>query len=124
MYKAFKYQLNLTEEQATAVNKQIGCSRFVYNWALNEKSKLYTETKDNVSCFELSKRLTTLKKEIEWLGEVNAQALQMSLRNLDNAYTSFFKKKGKFPKFKSKKDYVQSFQYPQKVKTKHNGRRN
>lgn len=120
VYKAFRYQLNLTEEQANAVNKQIGSCRYVYNWALNEKSKLYVETKTNISCFELGKRLTQLKKEVEWLNEVQAQALQMSLRNLDNAYTSFFKKKGKFPKFKSKKDSVQSFQYPQNVKLKGN----
>lgn len=120
MYRAFKYQLNLNQDQTIAIDKQIGCCRFVYNWALNEKSKLYAESKQNVSCFELSKRLTTLKKELEWLNEVQAQALQMSLRNLDNAYTNFFHKKGKFPRFKSKKDSVQSFQYPQNVKVKDN----
>ena len=35
-------------------------------------------------------RLDELKKELEWLKEVNSQALQASLRNLDNAYTCFF----------------------------------
>lgn len=120
MYKAFKYQLNLTENQTTAVNKQIGCVRYVYNWALNEKSKAYEITKENISYFSLGKKLTQLKKEIEWLKEVNAQSLQMSLRNLDSAYLNFFKKKGKFPRFKSKKDSIQSFQCPQGVKVKNN----
>lgn len=120
MYKAFRYQLNLTEEQIIAVNKQIGCARYVYNWGLNEKSKIYADTKNNISCFDLAKKLVHLKKELPWLAEVQAQTLQVALRNLDNAYTNFFKKKGKFPKFKSKKDSVQSFSYPQNVKIKDN----
>ena len=42
----------------------------------------------------------------------------MSLRNLDNAYTNFFRGKG-FPKFKSKHN-KQSFQLPQGVKLSKN----
>ncbi len=37
----------------------------------------------------------------------------MSLRNLDNAYTRFFREKKGFPKFKSKHNPRQSFQCPQ-----------
>jgi putative transposase len=40
----------------------------------------------------------------------------MASRNLDNAFTKFFREKKGFPKFKSKKNPVQSFQYPQGVK--------
>jgi len=39
----------------------------------------------------------------------------MALRNLDNAFTAFFKKRASFPNFK-KKNRNQSFQYPQGVK--------
>ncbi len=57
-------------------------------------------------------RLPELKSELPWLSEVNAQSLQMALRNLDVAFTNFFKKNADFPTFKSRKGR-QSFQCPQ-----------
>lgn len=115
--KAFKYALNPNEEQITMLNKTLGCARFVYNWGLNEKSKAYAKDQTNLSCFDLIKQITELKKteQSNWLSEVHSQPLQMALRNLDNAFTNFFKKKAKFPNFK-KKSRNQSFQYPQGVK--------
>lgn len=115
--KAFKYELHPTAEQRVMLHKTFGCVRFVYNWGLNEKSKAYEENQKNLSCFDLIKQVTALKKEAahEWLSEVHSQPLQMALRNLDTAYTNFFNKKSKFPNFK-KKSRKQSFQYPQGVK--------
>ena len=54
-----------------------------------------------------------LKQENEWLGEVNAQSLQYSLRQLNTAYDNFFKHGAKFPNFKSKFGQ-QKFNCPQK----------
>lgn len=98
-----------------------GCARFVYNWGLQRKSEEYSKEQKNISCFDLIKEVTELKKQEEysWLKAANAQVLQMSLRNLDNAFTGFFKKKSKYPNFK-KKSNRQSFQYPQGVKVKGN----
>lgn len=121
MLKAFKYQLNPNQEQATMLNRYCGCTRFIYNWGLNEKSKAFAKDKTNISCFELMSKVTELKKteQYAWLKEVQAQTLQMALRNLENAYTNFFKKKTKFPNFK-KKSRNESFQYPQGVRLKDN----
>lgn len=115
--KAFKYELFPTTEQQQKLNKTFGCVRFVYNWGLNEKSKAYTNDKININCFALINKVTELKKQEEyiWLKDVHSQTLQMSLRNLDNAFTNFFKKRAKFPNLK-KKSHNQSFQYPQGVK--------
>lgn len=120
MYKNFRFQLNLKPHQKTMVNKHIGSVRFIYNWGLNEKSKAYSNNKQQISCFELIKKLPSLKKEYPWLKETYSQALQMALRNLDNAFTKFFKKKSSFPRFKSKKDSKGSFQYSQHVKIEDN----
>lgn len=121
MLKAFKYELNPDDEQRTMLHKHFGCARFIYNWGLNEKAKAYKETGKNISCFSLQKLVTQLKKKEEyiWLQEVHSQPLQMALRNLDNAYTNFFKGKSKFPNFK-KKHRNQSYQYPQGVKLNDN----
>ncbi len=54
-----------------------------------------------------------LKVEYEWLKDINSQSLQGATLNLDNAFTRFFREKKGFPKFKSKKNPVQSFSVPQ-----------
>ena len=53
--------------------------------------------------------LTALKRQFAWLKEADSIALQQALRNLDSAYTSFFKKNGSFPKFKSAKRSRKSY---------------
>ena len=45
IYKAFKYRLYPTAPQADKINQNIGCARFVYNQLLDERIKVYKETK-------------------------------------------------------------------------------
>lgn len=81
---------------------------------METKTNAYLSAKVNYSRFDLQKQLVELKKECEWLKEVNSQSLQAVLQNLDSAYKRFFKGAG-FPKFKSKHS-KQSFHIPQNVK--------
>lgn len=114
MLKAFKYRIAPTKEQVTLLNKHIGSARFVYNLALETKQVAYASKQVNLSCFDLIKQLPDLKKECAWLKEINSQSLQAPIRNLDNAFTRFFKGQGDFPKFK-KKTNGGSFNIPQNV---------
>jgi len=102
MLKAFKYRLNPTASQAELINKHIGCARFVYNNALAFKQSEYAKDKTNHSWYNLVKRLPDLKKENEWLKEVNSQSLQQSIVNMNTAFENFFKGRADFPKFKKK----------------------
>ena len=113
--KAYKYRLFPTKEQEMLLAKHFGCSRWVYNYALDKKIKSYQQEKKSLSRFEIQKDLPALKKaeDTEWLKEVNSQTLQASLENLDKAFTKFFRDKKGFPKFKSKHDNRQSFSVPQ-----------
>lgn len=113
MLKAYKYRLFPTEVQKNQLTNYLGCCRFIYNLGLETKIAAYVSAKKNITCFDLIKQTTDLKKSVPWLAECPAQSLQMSLRNLDNAYTKFFKGAG-FPKFK-KKYSTQSIQFPQGV---------
>lgn len=115
--KAFKYELFPTQEQKMLLEQHFGACRYIYNWGLEQKIKAY-ESNQKISCFDLIKKLTELKREDRhlWLKDVYSQSLQMSLRNLDNAFTTFFKSQNKFPKFKSKHNSRKSYQCPQKVK--------
>lgn len=94
-----------------------GNCRFVYNWALDRKIKAYQTDKTSLSCFDLMRDLTQLKKQEEyvWLNLSGAQQLQQSVSNLDKAFSNFFRAKKGFPKFKSKHN-KNSFRIPQSVK--------
>jgi len=116
--KSYRYRIFPNKEQQELLEEHFGSVRFVYNWGLEKKIKAYQKSKKRISCFDLINELVKLKKkkDFQWLNEVNSQSLQMSLRNLDNAFTSFFRKHNKFPRFKSKKNNKNSFQVPQHLK--------
>ena len=103
MNKSFKIRIYPNKEQKILINKTFGCTRFIYNFMLNLKQKLYKNFNINLSYNNMSKILTELKRHKLWLCEVDAVALQQCLKNLDNAFKMFFNGNG-YPKFKSKRD--------------------
>lgn len=114
-YNTYKYRIYPNKSQEELLAKTFGCCRYVYNRALAMKMALYEKEKKGISVFALTNQMAGWKdcEETKWLKEVNSQALQMSLRFLDAAYTNFFKKRAAFPKFKLKLDNNQSFCNPQ-----------
>lgn len=94
-----------TKAQTEYFSKCFGCMRYVYNYALSEKIKAYSDEKKTLSFFDLCTLVRELRKDDEhqWLNEVPALSLNYSLLNLNNAYNHFFKTKSGFPKYKSKK---------------------
>ena len=71
MLKAYKYRIMPNKAQQMLINKHIGSCRFVYNLALETKQTAYAGNKVNLDCFDLIKQLPDLKKECEWLKEIN-----------------------------------------------------
>lgn len=115
MLRAYKYRIYPTDEQKVLFAKTFGCCRFVYNWALNLRIEAYKSDKRTVPYKEIQDCMVNeLKAEHDWLKEVNSQSLLNSLRNLETAYTNFFRntKTVGFPRFKSRKSR-QSFLCPQ-----------
>lgn len=108
--KAYKFRIYPTHEQATLINKTIGCARFVFNHFLSLWKDTYKETGKGLTYGSCSAELTKLKQEIEWLKEPDKFSLQNSLRNLADSYNRFFKKQNDAPRFKSRKNPVQTYQ--------------
>lgn len=106
MFRGYKYRLCPTESQKILIDKHINACRFVYNLALETKSYAYSTHRVNISAFELMRQVTELKRDYEWLNEVDSQALQQSIHNLDTAFSSFFKGKAQYPNFKKKNSIV------------------
>ena len=113
MFKAYKYKLIPNQEQIETLSKYFGSVRFVYNWGLNRKIETHKENGKSISCFQLTNELTLLKKQegFEWLKECPRDTLDYSLRNLDAAFSNFFNKNAKYPKFKSKKYSIDSVKF-------------
>lgn len=105
MKKGFTIRLYPTYEQDILMRKHIGCQRYIYNWGLAKNKELYELEQKKYSITELGKILTQYKKQedVSWLNEVSNATLKEALRNLDKAYSNFFKGLSGFPKFKSKK---------------------
>lgn len=110
MIKSLKIRLLPTKEQELLMLKSIGCSRFAYNWALGKCNERY-KNNEKYSISDIRKEFTQLKKEedFKWLNEVSNTTMVESMRNLDKAFKAFFKKKAKYPKFKSKRKSSKSF---------------
>ena len=112
--RTYRFRLYPNKEQTELLAKHFGCSRFVYNYFLNQRKEQYRLNGKSDNYYAQAKTLTALKKQEEtaWLNEVNAQTLQFAIRSLETAYNNFFKKHAKFPKFKSKHS-KNSFTVPQ-----------
>jgi putative transposase len=108
MLKTYKYRLYPNETQKVLIEKHFGCSRWVYNYALDKKNKTYQETGESLSRFDIQKDLPVLKKQEEtsWLKEVNSLSLQYTLLNLENAFIKYFDEKKNGVIEKKKKQYI------------------
>lgn len=114
MEYSYKFRIYPTPAQEVLVQKTFGCARFVYNHFLAQRITEYKATGKAPTRFQQDKELTSMKKEIPWLREVDATALQSTIQTLDVAYQNFFRRvkngeKPGYPKFKSKKNHRQSY---------------
>lgn len=124
MRRAYRYRFYPTEEQAQQLERTFGCVRYIYNWALEIRSTAWSAAKERINYHETARRLTLLKQQEDhtWLREVSNVALQQALRHLDKAFSNFFAGRAKYPRFKSKRDRVQSASYMSNGFTLRDGR--
>ncbi len=108
-HKGYRFRIYPTKEQEVLIAKTIGCSRFVFNHFLSKWDAAHETTGKGLSYDACSKDLPILKQEFSWLTEVDSTAVQNSVKHLADAYKKFFKKEGNHPRFKSKRNPVQSY---------------
>ena len=104
--KAFKYRFYPSDEQKHVLAHTFGCCRYVYNWALRERTDAYYKQGERLSYEGTAQRLVLLKKQEEtvWLNEVSSVPLQQALRHLDRAFRTFFEGRAEYPTFKKKRN--------------------
>lgn len=109
---SLKLRLYPTKDQETYFSKCFGCSRFIYNFYLNERNQFY---ENNIKGIENKKKrseiyktyketsLKELKEQFVWLREIESQAICQSYLNISSSFDRFFKGQSKHPKFHSKR---------------------
>jgi putative transposase len=108
--KAYRYELKPNIEQRISLAKHAGAARFTYNWGLNLRIELYEKEKKSTNAIKQHKLLNSLKlAQFPWMYEVSKCAPQEALRDLDKAFSNFFRglKQGQkvgFPSFKKRGD--------------------
>lgn len=117
MLKAYKYRLLPNRQQKEQLAQHFGCARYVYNWVIEKREQHYEQTGKTLSKRELQDMLVHGEKKTHlWLSEVNSQSLLAALGHATGAFDNFFKGLAKFPRYKSRRHYWQSYQCPQHVK--------
>ncbi|MFC8369220.1 RNA-guided endonuclease InsQ/TnpB family protein [Streptomyces sp. NPDC057239] len=110
--RAFKYRFHPTDAQAAELSRTFGCVRKVYNLALAARTEAWTR-QERVNYNQTSAMLTAWKKtgELAYLNDVSSVPLQQALRHLQTAFTHFFGKRARYPRFKSRKKSRKSAEY-------------
>jgi putative transposase len=122
--RAFKYRFYPTDEQAVELSRTFGCVRLVYNKALEQRNRAWSGEQRRISYAQSSATLTEWKKteQLAFLNDVSSVPLQQTLRHLQTAFTNFFGKRAKYPRFKSRKKSRASAEYTRSGFTWRDGR--
>jgi putative transposase len=102
MIRSHKIRLDPTVKQKTYFSKACGVARFTWNWALSRYQEQYKGGK-KTNALELKKEFNSMKKDhFPWVYEVTKYASQQPFIFLRSAFSAFFLKHAKYPKFKKK----------------------
>jgi putative transposase len=90
--------------QASVLNRTFGCVRVVWNRTLAWRRQRYQAGKTGTTFTQANAYLTAMKatEEPAWLNEVSCVPLQQAIRHQQAAYTAFFAKRARYPRFKSR----------------------
>ncbi|EOU1993252.1 transposase [Clostridium perfringens] len=119
--RAYKIEINPTNEQKSKIHRTIGASRFIYNFYIARNKEIYKREGKFVSGMDFSKWLNNEyipnNQEMNWIKEVSSKATKQAIMNGDKAFRDFFKKSKGFPKFKKKKNQDVKAYFPKNNKT-------
>ncbi|EPB8178802.1 RNA-guided endonuclease InsQ/TnpB family protein [Clostridium perfringens] len=121
MKRAYKVEINPTDEQKSKIHQTIGVSRFIYNFYIARNKEIYHREGKFISGMDFSKWLNNEyipnNKDMKWIKEVSSKATKQAIMNGDKAFRDFFKGANGFPRFKKKKNQDVKAYFPKNNKT-------
>ncbi|MCC0752208.1 transposase [Clostridioides sp. ZZV13-5731] len=119
--RAYKIEINPSDEQKSKIHKTIGVSRFIYNFYIAHSKEIYEKEGKFVSGMDFSKWINNEyvpnNQDMKWIKEVSSKATKQAIMNGDKAFKDFFKGAKGFPKFKKKKNQDVKAYFPKNNKT-------
>lgn len=119
--KAYKIELNPSEEQKIKIHQTIGVARFVYNFYIAYNKEVYEKEGKFLSGMDFSKWLNNEyipnNPSMKWMKDVSSKATKQAIMNADKAFRDFFKGTKGFPNFKKKKNQDVKAYFPKNNKT-------
>ncbi|MET7399529.1 RNA-guided endonuclease TnpB family protein [Dactylosporangium sp. NPDC005572] len=122
--RTFRYRCYPTDAQAAELTRTFGCVRKVYNMALAARIEAWKLRQEHVGYTASSAMLTAWKRtdELAYLNEVSSVPLQQALRHLESAFTNFFAKRARYPRFKTKRRSRSAAEYTSRAFRYRDGR--
>ena len=121
MKRAYKIEINPTDEQKSKIHRTIGVSRFIYNFYIAHNKEVYEKEGKFVSGMDFSKWLNNEyipnNQDKKWIKEVSSKATKQAIMNGEKAFKDFFKGTKGFPKFKKRKNQDIKAYFPKNNKT-------
>ncbi|MFF4443282.1 RNA-guided endonuclease InsQ/TnpB family protein [Streptomyces sp. NPDC001502] len=116
MKRSFKYRFYPTDAQAVELSRTFGCVRKVCNPALAARAEAWKAGGERMGYGQTSAMLTAWKKtgEPAFPATVSSVPLQQALRHLQSAFVTFWtfwEKRSRYPRFKSKRKSRASAEY-------------
>lgn len=106
---ALKMRIYPNKAQIKKIDDTLNCCRYVYNHMLARNIKAYERRSEHLSYYDMQNLLPKMKEYLPWLKDADSQALKYVCRQVNNAYDRFFRKRCMFPRFKSKRNALQSY---------------
>jgi len=101
---AYRCRAYPDQQQQAVLNRTFGCVRVVWNRTLAARQARWHLQGKATSYAESDRALTALKKDpdLVFLSEVSCVPLQQALRHQHQAFTAYFARRARYPRFKSR----------------------
>lgn len=88
MKRAYKYRFYPTDDQVQVLAQTFGATRYVYNRALAERSRAYTQEQKKITYADSARWVAQWRgsDDTPWLADVASVPLQQAVRQLQAAY--------------------------------------
>lgn len=99
--RGYRYKLKPTPAQERLFAQFAGVCRLIYNIALEQRRDHWRAfrrmTGNNINYVSQARELTDLRREYDWIAAVSQTCQQQALRDLDRAYSNWFKGVARYP---------------------------
>jgi len=105
MRTAYKCRAYPDQAQQQALNRTFGCVRVAWNRTLAARQARWHQTGKATLYAESDRALTAMKKDpaLAFLTEVPSVPLQQALRHQHAAFTAFYARRARYPRFKTRR---------------------